>query len=316
MKVFERVMQLLSERSAVTGTSIIVGKERIPIDAKFFRHLDQVIGPKLVFVDGGNGELLRGPNVSVQFIRLYAGFFEKNIRYKRLLKERIVAVFLREATFEARVFELEGQEVSRFSFDVFDPAIAVPGRRAEAYTVGSHVRKLLELEFATELVAELNAGDILVRDGDLDAFGAEQQLSVLKSSAEKKGITLAGVSKTTTLCTDAGNAAVVVLQRMAPNGCWVYDASSVKFAHFHPSSKYIFRCDVFGDSSRALSALSANSSDPALLGYPYGLIDADKFAQVPKEETAQLRMRFAIQSKEIFSNVERSVDAHDILNVL
>lgn len=316
MKVFERVMQLLSERSAVTGTAILVGKERIPLDAKFFRPIVPLAGPKLIFVDGGNGELLRGPNVSVQFMRLYAGFFEKNVRYRRLLKERIVAVFLKESSFEARVFELEGQEISRYSFDMFDPAIAVPGRRAEAYAVGGHVRKLLELEFATELIAELNAGDILIRDGDLEAFGAEQQLSVLKSSAEKKGVTLTGVSKTTTLCTDAGNAAVVVLQRMAPAGCWVYDASSVKFAHFHSSSKYIFRCDVFGDANRALSALSANSSDPALLGYPYGLIDADKFAQVPKDETAQLKMRFAFQSKEIFSNVERSVDAHDILNVL
>ena len=60
----------------------------------------------------------------------------------------------------------------------------------------------------------------------------------------------------------------------------------------------------------------ANALDPAFLGYPYGLVEADKFAQVTRHETAQLRARFAVQSKELFKGVESALDAHDILDAL
>ena len=76
--------------------------------------------------------------------------------------------------------------------------------------------------------------------------------------------------------------------------------------------------DVFSHDRSSLpiawSALAANAEDPAFLGYPYGLLDADKFAQVTKDETAQFRAHFAVRSKESFSNIERALDAHDLLN--
>ena len=162
---------------------------------------------------------------------------------------------------------------------------------------------------------------ILVRDGDLEARGdaMDAVMYTLRTTAQRNNVVVLGLSKTSTLCTDSGNSALSALRSIAPSGSWVYHAgSNVAFVKLHPGSNYIFRCDMFTHDRlslpSALSALAANSSDPAFLGYPYGLIDADKFAQVPQDEIAQLRARFAVQSKEAFSTVESAINAHDLLN--
>jgi hypothetical protein len=60
-------------------------------------------------------------------------------------------------------------------------------------------------------------------------------------------------------------------------------------AKFHPQSKHIFRFEILQDQFSAmndeeknhiLASLVANSGDIAMPGYPYGSIDADRFAQV------------------------------------
>ncbi len=324
MHVFDKIIPFLSERLQRQGSAILVGShERIPIKADSFKPIIPNINPNLVFVDGGNGEIVKGPNVSVQFIRLYATSYGQNVRVSRNLKEFYLVVLAHQKGldlgFEATVFNTEGDELQKFAFDAFDPALCWAGRRAEPGTVAGHVRKLLELKFAEELCNNMTG--VLVRDGDLEARGEvmEEALRALKTTAQRKGIVVLGLSKTSTLCTDSGNSALVALRNIAPAGSWNYFAgNNIAFVKLHPSSKYVFRCDVFTHDREYLpvvwSALAANSADPAMLGYPYGLIDADKFAQVTEQETSQLRARFAVQSKDIFRSIEAALDAHDLLN--
>jgi len=323
---FERIIPFVSERLQRVGSAVLVGShERIPLKEDGFKELKPQIGPRLVFVDAGNGEVLKGPNVSVQFVRLYATWYEDNVRVDRDMREMFLVVLAvqkgLDLGFEVTVFDMTGDELKKFSFDAFDPVLSFAQKRASPATVAGHVRKVLELRFVEEICTKLNSGDVVVRDGDLEARGEvmEEVVRSLRTAAQRRGVIIIGLSKTSMLCTDSGHSAVAALRALGPQGAWSYYAGgSVAFVKFHPNTNYVFRCDVFShnreDWQTAWAALAANAVDPAFLGYPYGLMDADKFAQVPKDELAQLRARFAVQSKEAFKNVEAALDAHDILN--
>ncbi|VVB81517.1 Uncharacterised protein [uncultured archaeon] len=322
MHAFDYIIPFLSKRLEQQGSAILFGShERIPLKKESFQAISPAVGPQMVFIDGGNGEILKGPNVSVQFIRLHACFYDNNVRVDRELREFFLVVTAcqkgLDLAYEVVLFDAGGVEKEKFSFDANDPVLCFAGKRAEPSAVAGHVRKLLELRFCEELCKT----GILVRDGDLEARGElmESVLRSLRTSAQRNGVVVLGLSKTSTLCTDLGNGALVALRNIAPSGCWSYYAGGgIAFVKLHPAAKYIFRCDVFPHDRESLpkawSALSANSADPAFLGYPYGLIDADKFAQVTKDETSQLRARFAVMSNEAFSSVESALDAHDLLN--
>jgi len=326
MHAFDKIIPFVAQGLENSSSAILVGSHsRIPIKKESFLSITPQVGPNIFFIDGGNGEVLRGANISVQFIRLYAVLYDNNVRVDRVLKEFFLVVLAHKKNldlgFEATLFNLQGEELEKFSFDAYDPALSWAKQRVQPSTVAGYIRKLLEVRLATESCNKLSQGDIVVRDGDLDAHGnyMEKATQILNSAAEKKGVIVLGVSKTSTLCTDSGNSALLALRNLAPQGAWSYYAgTNVAFLKLHPGSKYVFRCDVFPRDreflSKSWSALAANSSDPAFLGYPYGLLDADKFAQVPKDELSQLRVRFAMQSKDIFTNVESSLDAHDILD--
>ncbi|HLF54149.1 MAG TPA: DNA double-strand break repair nuclease NurA [Candidatus Nanoarchaeia archaeon] len=329
MKVFDKVISLLSGKLTSSGSAILVGShERIPIrNEGFIPIAPNISSAQIVFVDGGNGELLNGPNVSVQFVRLYASWYHLNARVKRELRERFVVVFAQQKgldlSFEAKVFDLDGNELSSVSFDAFDPAIALSGRRADPSSVAGHVRKLLELGFAEEIVENLNPGDFLVRDGDLEPFGSavEERMKFLSLVSSRRKVAIIGLSKTSTLCTDSGNSALFVLSRFAPAGSWLYYAGGrVGFVKLHPRSEYVFRCDILQADKQllfsAVQLLAANSEDPSFLGYPYGLIEADKFARVSRDEAAQLGLRLAVQSRDAFKPLQHALDAHGLLNVI
>jgi len=302
MDAFDKLIPFLS--GSLESKAILVGShERIPLKQEAFQQIQPIIGHKFVFVDAGNGEVLRGPHVTLQFLRLYSTWYDNNVRVDRDVREYFLTVVAcqkdLDLAFEATLFDIDGNKLQTFSFDAFDPVLCFGGRRADPVAVCNHVRKLLELQLCKELCENLEKGDVVVRDGDLEGRGQimTDLVRSLRSSAQNKGVIVIGLSKTSTLCTDTGNSALSALRSFAPPGAWSYFAgSSIAFVKLHPASKYIFRCDVFPHDRALLSSvwasLAANSSDPAFLGYPYGLIDADKFAQVPRNEVEQLRARF------------------------
>lgn len=316
MSVFDKLIPFLQSKLVNSGSVILAGKERIPIRSDAFFSLNPESPKKIIFVDGGNAEFLSGPNVSLQFARFYAGVWENNVRITREVQECVIAAVMQkkgdDVNFDVIVFSMDGEELRKYQFDIFDQRVSFGKRRAEPYAVGNLVRKKLEIEFAASFAKTLTKGDLLVRDGEIDIDIEETQF-LLDAS---KNCSLLSISKTCRLCTDSGSSALFVLEKIAPRGAWLYFAGGVVgFAKLHPESKHVFRVDASNvESFNSIPFLLSNSQDPSFLGYPYGLIDADKFAQVTKEEIAQLKLRFAIKSKELFGSLERALDAHDILN--
>ncbi len=321
MKAFDTIIPLISEKTRNIGEYIIANKDHLPLNTNSFKKIIPKNSNKTAFVDSGSGEILKGTSTTLSFIRLYSAIYNNNTRSKTILKE-LFALVTPNGTeeYQAKILDLEGNEIKNYTFNAFDPTLTINGRRAEPTTIINIIRKIMEFDFCTGICDELTQGDIIVRDGDLEANNChvDKSLESLKNKANQKSLNLIGLAKTTRLYTDTGASAITALDKISPKGAWVFDPGyNTVFAKLHPKSKYIFRCDLITKKQEHIfQALAYNSTDPAFLGYPYGLLDADKFAQVTKQETEQLRVRFAVQSKEQFAVLESAINAHDILDTL
>jgi hypothetical protein len=175
---------------------------------------------KTAFVDGGNQEILGAPNFSVQLNRVYFGMWSGNKRIpERSIPKRIeffaetFSDFGRgEIQYSTSLFPLSGEESilpreRDLSFSSMDRSITVGNQRADIYRVGSISRRFSELVLAKSVVEnELAPGDVITLDGTLQtAFPNEYAyLDELSQAAQKKGVILGGLSKTSALFTDTG----------------------------------------------------------------------------------------------------------------
>jgi hypothetical protein len=95
----------------------------------------------------------------------------------------------------------------------------------------------------------------------------------------------------------------------------------ILFVKLNSKSKYIFRLDVLGfeieNLNKILNVLKQNSIDPVFFGYPYGLIEADKFARIQNSELEILKTKFRIYAKNKWKNIEsliKTKNSHSILD--
>ena len=127
------------------------------------------------------------------------------------------------------------------------------------------------------------------------------------------------------------------MSKIAPSGCWYYYPiaefsdkyyiAEIYFTKLHERSSYIFRLELHNnnkidadskhDADEILSTLMKNSKDSSFLGYPYGLIDADRFARVSNNEKQLMQARLAAKIGSSFQSLKEhlsSIDAHNILD--
>lgn len=282
----------------------------------------------IAFIDSGNAELASGPNFSLHYIRTCA-----IIRGKQpIIEEAYCLVQAAEKDGKlAYTTDLIGIEGIRLpTIDLYEQSLAEGTHRVQPAKVAELARTLAELRLASWVVPELPNGGFLVRDGDLQAHTIYEQTALreLYERARIQGITIAGLSKTSTLLTNAGHAAIPALVEHAPIASWYYHpiASSTRADHqasvavtkLHPLSRYAFRIDVHDQHEpflpELLNALAFDSTDAAFLGYPYGLTQADRHAKVREDERAYLRLKATIALGEKLAHHEAALDAHDTLN--
>jgi hypothetical protein len=194
--------------------------------------------------------------------------------------------------------------------------------------IGSIVRRFSELKIAETILNELEKDDIVILDGFLQSSVTNEAtyMENLYKKAEEKGIIVSGLSKTTTLLTTNGNSVLNTLNKIAPKSSWYYHPvaeinnkdhkAEIFFIKLHEKSKYIFRFELYKNQkpniSSILNLLTTNSKDPVFLGYPYGLIEADKFARVSNQEKAYIQTILKTKIKE-WDKIN-NLDAHDILD--
>jgi len=172
---------------------------------------------------------------------------------------------------------------------------------------------------ANEAVDALEKGDVIVRDGDLQSSitGEQKYYEQLFDKAKEKQVIVTGLSKTSSILTNTGNSVASALRAISPDCEWYYLATPfIGFAKLNKNSKHVFRLDLSNKDhiGNVLSLLKANSVDPCFLGYPYGLIEADKHARVSQKEQQQIQLMFLAKGGNKFREHISSKDAHEILN--
>ena len=310
---------------------------------------------KIAFVDGGNLELLGAPNFSVQLNRIYSCVWKDNQRCNPVGISEIEffsaiysVVKNGEISFESIIVPTT-PEFSSFLPDASELVMKYSEHQNEAGTfttttsmLASVVRSVAEWKFAEKVAALLDQDDVIVLDGSLQVFqrGWKYFLALEKMTKEK-GVILTSLSKTSMLFTDTGSSVFGAISEFANSlnieGEWYHPifeshkhhvfCVAVKLKAF---SDWVFRLDFQLDQwkhldedklSTILNLFCRNSSDPTFPGYPYGLVDADLFSRVSKNEIDYYRALISSQISALnrqgkYLPYIRAADAHNLLNTI
>jgi len=332
-----------------------------PLDKSGFHRIQHTRLPsKIAFVDGGNQEIAGAPDFSVQLNRVYFGMWDCTERIlERSMPRRIEffsstysRVTSNQVFYDTSVFPVHEEHRAMIpaetdlSFDSLDRTVTIGTQRADIERVASIARVFAEWQFATEIVTqELEKGDVLVVDRTLQtAFKNESKyLTTLVREAKHKGVIVTGLSKTSALFTDTGSSLMSALGKLAED-CgigeeWYFPIAEInRLDHnamvmgvkLHRDTKRIFRYEIQLEQFKELTEEKVNgifthfvenSSDLSFPGYPYGLIDADRFARVSLQEVEYYKALILSQLSdagkwEKLSRHMRAKDAHDVLNML
>jgi hypothetical protein len=177
------------------------------------------------------------------------------------------------------------------------------------------------------VLGDAGSGGIVVIDGDLASKSVDESklVEAIGMLSKESGIFVCGLSKTSEVIASGGESAASMVRRLAPAGAWLCPVASSQstktfFVRLHASSDYVFRLDTFAhaaDVEKHLSSIVAHSKDPVFLGYPYGLVEADRFARVSNREAVSLRMMFRVKAGKDWGAMEsaaKAMDAHSVLD--
>ena len=309
---------------------------------------------KIAFVDGGDGPLEESPNFLVTINRVYFSLFQGKKRIKPQANPRVQ--FFSSVT--SNVSTVNGKKSVSYDTKLFPhsdedkkylPEAADLKSNTESTTVlqgarlNSLGRRFAEWQLAIHVVdKELEKGDMIVMDGSLQTnFKNEIKYAKrLYDLAMSKGVIVCGLAKTSRLITESGDpllARIAEISEDVPFGKWYVkvaeeisadDRGFMLAVKFHEKSQFVFRFEVLREQFEAMSSeelnsvldsLVENSQDVAMIGYPYGAIDADRFAQVRNDELGMYqgfmmaeKMRHPEWKK--LQKYSASLAAHDVLN--
>jgi len=278
---------------------------------------------QIVFIDGGNTEIIAAPNFSLHFVRIYYTIYQFNKRIKNSKVEFYsLSTSSRENSeiiFKTKLFNSTLDE-GKLSFNSQDINLRTGKHRFSISKIGGFARRFAELQTATNIIESLNPGDCIVLDGDLEFSITNEDFYInqLLAKSEEKNIVIGAISKTSSLFTDSADSVNNALDNIAPVAPWYYTTNSnICFFKLNHDSKYIFKFQFNKLDTETLALLVQNSIDPVFLGYPYGLIEADMFARVSNNEKDYLLTKFMTQAGpdwDLINQHRKAADAHSILD--
>ena len=299
------------------GEPVFPGCTVYELDDNNFHAVAEKDG-RTAFVDGGNAEIFSAANFSLSFVRVYACIFSngKKVSMKRKQFYVLTQAGQNGDVYKTKVFS-DWIEIPDFSSN--DPTIKEGMFTFDASKIASIARRFSEWKMASELSA-----DMIVMDGTLQSgITNENNFADLAfKNATKDDILFTALAKTSSLVTTTGNDLLTVLKRRGPDK-WLYhpiaeinnDSHMAELCaiKLHEHARHAFRFEILYNQKEklkdAVSLLASNSNDYRFPGYPYGLVDADRFARITEKERIYLRSLFAAMSIDESTN-----DAHDVLN--
>ena len=327
----------------------------IRIRPELFRGIRDVAeNRRIAFVDGGNGALADSAGFWPSINRVYFCMFRGSERIKTRTEQRVEFVSCTTADADRRGGGRMGYRTRIYPAHPPSHAGRLPDERdmsgviAEPSTMDhdrmySMPRRFAEWRMATAVVKdELREGDMIVMDGSLQTAHQKEHAYAreLQDAARGAGVTLCGLAKTSRLYTRSGEPLIPRVARMAggvPHARWYVTAAKrmsrheygcVMVVRLSGASQRPYRLDILRSQfeemddehvNSVVASLAANATDLSMPGYPYGSIDADRFAKVRKSERAAYAGRFLAETmrhpeSEAICGRISALDTHEMLN--
>ncbi|MBN1322848.1 MAG: DNA double-strand break repair nuclease NurA [Methanotrichaceae archaeon] len=213
-------------------------------------------------------------------------------------------------------------------------------KETELDRLTTYFREMQEYIALSLALDEARKGDLLLYDGGLSQwkerpFGGA--LDAIFSKAEERGVSLLGISKSSTLSWGEEISrpfiqhAAILGERLLPEKAWYLEVGEKRIdprpggavrsyvARFHPRASRAFRVDApSGDGiDLALSHAAGYSGSAESLGYPHALFRAHHEMRIGRDEGALLRlflMEELGRSGLELDEAEVSLDYHEILD--
>lgn len=314
------------------------GYTPIKLSKNNFVNIEKVKSEKSIcFIDGGNQEIIGTHSFSLQLLRIYYTIYKNNKRILAKINEAYALISTKKVNgklcFNAKIFpKKEDIALDDFNFDLYDKTLSTASFAVNISSIGDLLRKFFEIKTA-EYLSEKKMCDIIVLDTTLEenATGEKEAFEKLYEKAEKNDVSIFAFAKTSSILTEDGKSALGILNNMGPDNSWYYypivkidndcHKAEMYIIKLHPKSKYVFRFERYKksniDMNEVFSILVDNSKDPVFIGYPYGLIEADRFARVQNREIEILKTRLITSLGKDFEKIRAHLNtknAHDILD--
>jgi hypothetical protein len=283
----------------------------------------------VIFIDGGNSEIFKSPGISLFFNRIYYTVYKNNKRVKNKKFEffSLITCSNKEdkLVFKTELFQNDF-DFPELEFDSEDKTLKQGNNLVRISKIGDVLRRFAEIKISSLL----NIKDsVIVLDGTLEPKYTYEDGFI--EELFNKDMIITGLAKTCSLLTQRGDSLISKLKKISTLKTWYYypvafpnkknHLADIYFVKLNKNSDYVFRFEVYNkkdyDINEILFLLKQNSKDPVFLGYPYGLIEADKFARISNKETESLKLKLRIKFGKNIKKVENYLDnlnAHEILD--
>lgn len=289
----------------------------IPFSIENF-HQPKIVNAdkKIAFIDGGNTEIIKESHRSLQLIRIYYTIYQKNKRIFSKTNEYYILVRIKKGKFVVDFFDSNETTPNNVDLELDSSDITIKEglARGSVSKIGNISRLFSEFITATTLSKEV---DYIVMDGTLQrqVTNHEKYIDKLINEAKKNNCQICGLSKSSNIVTKKGYSLIQSLKKNSPEDIWYYyplfkssNEVNIYAARFHKKSKKSFRFEIVGNiNDEIFSLISKNSKDAVFIGYPYGLIEADRFARVSNQEKDYFKTRLMLNSDD-------EKDSHEILD--
>ncbi|RJQ18175.1 hypothetical protein C4573_00445 [Candidatus Woesearchaeota archaeon] len=275
--------------------AVFLEKKEKTADTRMFKEI-QPQKEKVCFIDGGHADLLHSADFLFSFLRIIAITYENNKKQSIEKKECYLLVIRENEQYETWCAP---SLLASETFSLYDDELAGKNQKVPIRTISGIMRRMLELQTAKE------NSSCVVLDGSLEGKNTREE-KMLKSL----GKNVFGLSKT------SDEIAFHHSEKKAGYYLYKKNAFITYFVKLHKDAKKTFRFDSFTENVDAvLGSLKENSTDPTLLGYPFGLILADKFARITNKEKDMLLTKAKMQLGKKWKDLVLE-DTHDILDKL
>ena len=172
----------------------------------------------------------------------------------------------------------------------------------------SEPRNIGEWDLMIKAANGLKRGDILIADGSLNPYNnvEKKRFANLREKCINKGIVMCGLAKTTNIRMNNGKPLVDYCSEVVNHDDYpgyidigddkinyLYQGIQILMVKLHNKINQFYRLDIIPetietskiDINDILYSLVMNSTDPTMLGYPYGLLEVDRQAQVRNDES-------------------------------